>query len=331
MSEKMPQIIDLPPEDADTYRTNQEWTEDQRQEYNSSWQETRAWLEEKVAKNAATKVKRNDRAYDITTDTYLKNPTPSRHMSRESLRRDRREGIAFDDREQYDTLEAREAAEAAKPFMDVATDVYDTYKRIDTYDYMEDVVKETNLGSLVGYAERRARDAVESKTVPELTHVEKSVIEAFQTEKELLRSEQAIWESDVELDSDGLKQAINIAYDRSRLAKDRREAFKWEDMSKKLRRYSEYLSGDAPDDREAYEEFKPNTSDASLLLGVGAERGVLPNEFQHVSVAGVRNETRNMQRLTEMNNFLAELYPKKREQPLSDDEIAAARAQLFGE
>lgn len=276
--------------------------------------------------------------YNTVDQQYQKKSTPSRHMAHESLRRDEREGVAFDDREKYDLLEAREAAEAAKPFMDTATDLYDTYNSLETYDYLEDVVRETNLGPLVAYAENRAHNAAETKNIPELSHAEKSVIEAYQAEKELLKSEQAISDSSDELmlSSDGLKDAIDAAYGRRKSAKDRDEAYKWQKMEAKLKRYGDYLDNDmnngAPD-HEGFAEFHPSTSRASVLLGIAHSRnGELKDVDSNHTVLGVRGDTRRMKELTEMNNFLAELYPQKDNtseyKPLSDNEIAAAKAQL---
>lgn len=263
-------------------------------------------------------------------------PTPSSYMNNMSLRRDIEQGIPREERK-YNVLEAQEAAYAAKPFMDAATDLYDTYNSLENYDHLEDVVGETNLSSLVAYAEKRAYDAAETKSVPELTHAEKSVIEAYRAEKELLKSEQAIADSigELELSSDGLKDAIDAAYNRSKLATDREERYKWQKMEAKLKRYGDYLDNDlnggAPD-HEGFAEFHPSTNRASVLLDIASRNGELKDVDNNHTVLGVRYDTRNMKELAEMNNFLAELYPQKDStdeyKPLSDDEIAAAKAQL---
>ena len=265
-------------------------------------------------------------------------PTPSTEFSKLSTNRDIAEGIPAGEERKYNILEAQEAAYAAKPFMDTATDLYDTYKGLDNFDHLEDVVGETNLSSLVAYAEKRAYDAAETKSVPELTHAEKSVIEAYQVEKELLKSEQAIYDSSDELmlSSDGLKDAIDAAYDRRKSAKDRDEAYKWQKMEAKLKRYGDYLDNDlnggAPD-HEGFAEFHPSTNRATVLLDVALyHNGELKDVDNNHTALGVRSDTRNMKELAEMNNFLAELYPQKDStdeyKPLSDDEIAAAKAQL---
>lgn len=261
-------------------------------------------------------------------------PTPSTEFSKLSANRDVAEGVAFDGSEKYSILEAQEAAYAAKPFMDAAIDLYDTYNGLDNYDHMEDVVGETTLQSLVAYAENRAHNAAETKNIPELSHAEKSVIEAYQAEQELLKSEQAISDSSDELmlSSDGLKDAIDAAYSRSKSANDREEAYKWQKMEAKLKRYGDYLEN-GTHDHEELAEFNPNTSRASVLLDIANYRnGELKDVDSNHTVLGVRNDTRRMKELTEMNNFLAELYPQKDStseyKPLSDDEIAAAKAQL---
>lgn len=263
-------------------------------------------------------------------------PTPSSYMNNMSLRRDIEQGIPSEERK-YNVLEAQEAAYAAKPFMDAATDLYDTYNSLENYDHLEDVVGETNLSSLVAYAEKRAYDAAETKSVPELTHAEKSVIEAYQAEKELLKSEQAIFDSSDELmlSSDGLKDAIDAAYDRSKLATDREERYKWQKMEAKLKRYGDYLDNDMNNgspDHEGFAEFHPSTSRASVLLDIASRNGELKDVDSNHTVLGVRQDARRMEELAEMNNFLAELYPQKDSteeyKPLSDDEIAAAKAQL---
>ncbi len=242
-------------------------------------------------------------------------PTPSTEFSNLSTRRDIAEGIPAGEERKYNVLEAQEAAYAAKPFMDTATELYDTYKSIDDFDYMEDVVRETNLQSLVTYAENLAYNAAETKNVPELTHAEKSVIEAFQAEGELLKSEHAISESDVELSPDGLKAALDSAYDRRKLAKDRKEAYKWQKMEDKLKRYSDYLDNTAvgnnnPPDHELFAEFNPDTSRASILLESAVRSGELKDVDSNYTVLGVRDDANRMRQLTEMNNFLAELHPK---------------------
>lgn len=264
-------------------------------------------------------------------------PTPSTEFSRLSTNRDVAEGIPAGEERKYNILEAQEAAYAAKPFMDTATDLYDTYNSLDNYDHMEDVVGETTLSSLVTYAESRAHNAAETKSVPELTHAEKSVIEAYQAEKELLKSEQAISDSSDELmlSSDGLKDAIDAAYDRSKLATDREERYKWQKMEAKLKRYGDYLDNymnNGPPDHEGFAEFHPSTSRASVLLDIASRNGELKDVDSNHTVLGVRQDARRMEEMTEMNNFLAELYPQKDSteeyKPLSDDEIAAAKAQL---
>ena len=233
-----------------------------------------------------------------------------------SLRRDNEQGVPSEERK-YNVLEAQEAAYAAKPFMDTATDLYDTYKSLDNYDHVEDVVGETNLRSLVAYAEKRAYDAAEAKSVPELTHAEKSVIEAYQAEKELVKSEQAITDSSDELmlSSDGLKDAIDAAYDRSKLAKDHKEAYKWQKMEAKLKRYSDYLDDIAIGnsgtfDVELSSEFNPNRGRASVLLNAALSTGELKNVDTNNTIPEMISGTRRMHELAEMNNFLAELYPK---------------------
>lgn len=247
-------------------------------------------------------------------------PTPSTEFSNLSTRRDIAEGIPAGEERRYNILEAREAAYAAKPFMDTATDLYDTYKSLDNYDHMEDVVKETTLSSLIRYAENRAHNAAETKNVPELTHAEQSVIEAFQAEQELLKSQQAISDSsdNLMLSSDGLKEAIDVAYDRRKLAKDRKEAYKWQKMEDKLKRYSDYLddraigSNNSPD-HELFAEFNPDTSRAGILLNAAVHTGELKDVDSTYTVLGVRGDTNRMRQLAEMNNFLAELYPESKE------------------
>lgn len=263
--------------------------------------------------------------------------TPSTEFSNRSANRDDLEGTPTGERRKYNILEAREAAYAAKPFMDTATDLYDTYNSLDNYDHMEDVVGETTLSSLVAYAENRAHNAAETKSVPELSHAERSVIEAYQAEKELLRSEQAIADSSDELmlSSDGLKDAMDVAYDRSKLATDREERYKWQKMEAKLKRYGDYLDNDMNNDspdHEGFAEFHPSTGRAGVLLDIASRNGELKDVDSNYTVLGVRQDARRMEELTEMNNFLAELYPQKDStgeyKPLSDDEIAAAKAQL---
>lgn len=247
-------------------------------------------------------------------------PTPSSYLNNVSLRNDIKQGIPLEERK-YNILEAQEAAYAAKPFMDVATDLYDTYKSHDSHDHIEDVVGGTNLSSLVAYAEKRAYDAAETKNVPELTHAEKSIIEAYQAEKELIKSEQAISDSsnELELSSDGLKGAIDAAYERRKLAKDHKEAYKWQKMEAKLKRYGDYLDNIAAGnnslfDLELSEEFCPNRSKASVLLDAALRRGELKDVDTNYNIHEVRIGTRRMQELAAMNNFLTELYPKSGEE-----------------
>ncbi len=246
-------------------------------------------------------------------------PTPSSYLNNMSLRKDIEQGIPSEERK-YNVLEAQEAAYAAKPFMDTATDLYDTYKSIDNYDYMEDVVGETNLGSLVAYAEKRAYNAAGTKSVPELTHAEKSVIEAYQAEKELLKSEQAIFDSSDELmlSSDGLMGALDAAYDRRKLAKDSKEADKWQKMEAKLKRYGNYLDDIAIGNNDTFDvelsnEFSPNRNRASVLLEAALRTGELKDVDTNNTIPEMRSGTRRIQELAEMNSFLAGLYPKSGE------------------
>lgn len=255
-------------------------------------------------------------------------PTPSSYMNNMSLRRDYEQSIPSEERK-YNVLEAQEAAYAAKPFMDVATELYDTYNGLENYDHLDDVVGETNLQPLVAYAEKRAHDAVETKIVPELTHNEKSIIEAYQAEKELMESEQAISDSSDELmlSSDGLKDAIDAAYDRSKLATDREERYKWQKMEAKLKRYGQYLDDptieDGSFDLELQGEFNPNRGKAAVLLNSAVLRdGELKSIDEYNTMTQVISGTRRMRELTEMNNFLAELYPKSKESDTNQEASA---------
>lgn len=198
--------------------------------------------------------------YNTVDQQYQKKSTPSRHMAHESLRRDEREGVAFDDREKYDLLEAREAAEAAKPFMDVAVALHT----------VDDEVKGGGTGELtsenkilIEYAEQRARLAAEKGEAREMSDAEQKILNVYEAEAEAAKVKLELGEIWDAMGPEDVLAAEIEADDRFNQAKTREERGRWKDMSLKLEKYRHFLESGQDDQ---YKEFSTDTEHASYVL-----------------------------------------------------------------
>lgn len=196
--------------------------------------------------------------YNTVDEQYQKKSMPSRHMAHESLRRDEREGVAFDDREKYDLLEAREAAEAAKPFMDIAVALHDVDDEIHGTGELTHENK-----TLIEYAEQRARLAAKKGEARELSDAEQKILNVYEAEAEAAKVKLGLGEI---WDAMGPKDVLAAeieADDRFNQAKTREERGKWKDMSLKLEKYRRFLESGQDDQ---YKEFSTDTEHASYVL-----------------------------------------------------------------
>lgn len=254
--------------------------------------------------------------------------TPSSEFSRLSQAQDVAAEIPLSVRK-YDMAEAGMAAHAAKPFMDAAANAFDAYRE-GSYYWSDDVMQESGvLSSLVRVAEAKSREAIESGRVSELSRPEEIILEAVGALTEVERS---LAKTDIDHINDAeIRNAVNVAFKRSRNATDAREKTKWLDMVRKLDHWSEYLHT-SQHDEEQFQEFGTASSmRVEFLLGMAADTGEV-RFFEHASMADVRKDMISLRKKSEMYNFLAELYPAVKDsgghKPLSDDEVAAAKKQI---
>lgn len=243
----------------------------------------------------------------------------------------------------HDMEQAANAAYTAKHFMDVAVELYDTRMNAwlmgdaESEEDRQMVASETDLQSLVEYAQRKANKAVELGQEVALTHNEKIIIEAYKAQVEL---ERAIEECRDEYfaDTPELQAAINVTEERINAAQSREDRAKWIAMSNKLVRYQESFKYD---DKLSRDEFNPSISNTSYLLQMAK------NDVQSdgaVTIGDVSRDTQMMQEKSEMLRFLTSLpeqtadikRPAGAESEnqghtgLTPEQIAAAKKQLEG-
>lgn len=198
--------------------------------------------------------------YNTVDQRYLtKPPTSSKYMSHESLRRDEREGVAFDDREKHDILEAREAAEAAKPFMDVAVELHQTQEEVVGTD---EITHENK--ALIEYAEQRARFAAEKGEARDLSDTEQEVLDVYKAQAQAVNVRVELGDDFWNMGPEEIISAAIEAEDRRKQATTREEKHKLADMERKLDNYARFLKSGEDDQ---YAEFSTDTTQASYLLG----------------------------------------------------------------
>jgi hypothetical protein len=252
--------------------------------------------------------------------------TPSDEFSNQSMRRDVEQGIALGER-RLNVLDSLEAAKSAKPYMDVAVDLFNAYQENEDQYAMNNIVEESpGLSSLVVYAELKANEAVEKGIVSDIKGPEEEVLSAYRAEA-IMEQAQAKCDYD-KIDLEDLRQAAEEAYTRSRNAKGT-EKVKWQQLEGRLIRFSDYLSGDQ--DNEIRKEFHADTNRAGVVLDEAVRTGkVGPTEY--ISIADVRQDANFMKGRAEMYEFLAEVYPKHKGESgykgLTPEAIVAAREQV---
>jgi len=180
-------------------------------------------------------------------------------MSHESLRRTEREGTAFDDREKYDILEAREAADAAKPFMDVAIELHETQEEA----VGTDELTHENM-ALIEYAELRAKNAAEKGEARELSDTEQEVLDVYKAQAEAQKAKLELGDDYWNISPDEVISAAIEAENRRDQAKTRDEKSRWADLERKLDKYARFLKTGEDDQ---YKEFSTDTQEAMYLLG----------------------------------------------------------------
>ncbi len=194
-------------------------------------------------------------------------PTPSTEFSNASTRRDIVEGIPAGEKRTYSLLEAEEAAYAAKPFMDVAVELYNAQED----ETKELALQNSGLPSLIDYAERRARLATEKGEVPELSDDEQKILDVYKSQSESDKVKTDLGGDYLDLQPEDAISASIEAEDRFKQATTREEKSKWSNMGRKLERYADYLKSGNDDQ---YEEFSTSTTHvAGLLDRMSAETG----------------------------------------------------------
>lgn len=260
------------------------------------------------------------------------------------------------DKQKLSVETARVAAEAAKPYMDAAADLYNAFIKSEaTLFGIDDVSARKKYGAdvfedhielefLVGYARRKSEQAEANGVAGELTHNEKIMLDAYSAELDLTLA----W---ADLDSvddsskyfgdiDTLERAADEAYNRSRAATDPEEIHRWRKMAKKIDEWEGFLC----DDRSRYyKEFNRSAKGAGWLL----QQAIVENTPDVISVNGVVaigdvvRDTKMMREQAEMFRFFAEICSADsgrhessssdktvRRKPLSPEEIARMTEQI---
>src|ERR1035438_9028245 len=125
-------------------------------------------------------------------------PTPSTEFSKVSLQQDFAEGISAGEERKYNIFEAEEAAYAAKPFMDVAVELYEAQED------KELALENTNLNTLIDYAERRARLAAEKGKVRELSDYEQKILDVYKAQAESDKVKLELGDTYLDIDSEDI-------------------------------------------------------------------------------------------------------------------------------
>jgi hypothetical protein len=185
-------------------------------------------------------------------------PTPSTEFSEASTRQDIFEGIPAGEERRYNILEAQEAAYAAKPFMDVAVELYEAQE------YKEFALDNTNLNTLVDYAERRARHAVEKGEVRELSGDEQNILAIYKAQAGVDKVKLELGDTYDNITPEDITSATVEAQDRFNVSSVREERSGLKRMEYKLDRYASYLK---TGDDSSEKEFSTTTDHAAGLLG----------------------------------------------------------------
>jgi len=226
--------------------------------------------------------------------------SPSTEFSKAATQRDIAEGIPAGEERKYNLLEAQEAAYAAKPFMEVAVELYEAQE------YKELALENTDLNTLIDYSERRARLAVEKGEVRELSDDEQKILDVYKAKAE---ADKVMLEGGDDLfnyvtSPESIISASIEANDRFGQATTREEKRKWADMEQKLERYAEYLK--SGEDR-ADDEFSTNTAHAAGLLGrVNVETGNTTEwDGEPIDEKKLRLQAHNLHTESDMLNFVS--------------------------
>ncbi len=223
-------------------------------------------------------------------------PTPSTEFSKASTQRDIAENIPSNER-RYDFLEAQEAAYAAKPFMDVAVELYDAQEDA------ESALDNTDLNTLISYAEQRARFAVEKGEVRELSDEEQKILDVYKAKAESDKVKLKLGDTYLEITPDDANSASIEAGDRSKQATTREEKSKWIDMERKSENYAHYLNSGHDDQ---YDTFSTNTTHlAGLLSRMNVETGTTTEwDGKPVDERKLRLQAHNLRNEAEMLKFI---------------------------
>lgn len=212
---------------------------------------------------------------------------------------------------------AQNAADTAKPFMDVAVDLYETrvgswlMGGVESEEDRQVVADETDIQSLVEYARRKSDRAIELGQKVALTHNENIILEAYKAHIEL---EEVVNDSRYEYfgDTPELQQAIDAVEEKISVAKDKETRNKWVAVANKLMRYQESFEYD---DKISRDEFWPSIDNAVFLLDMATDD---VRSTEAVQVGDIYKDTKMMQEKTEMLRILQSLSEQtaSSEQPL---------------
>jgi hypothetical protein len=228
----------------------------------------------------------------------------SQEKSSDDQRREEREGHVLD---------SEAAAYAAKPWMDVAVELYASKNAAAGVEGDETVYDSDSQGSLdylTSYAERRAHQAAEGTRDDLMTEGETAMLDAFKAEAEM-NAAQAAFDLDG-LTNEQMSKAYVVASERARATKGV-ESAKWHELATRASEYEDMITGDVDeeDSVKLNRKLQPNAENAGFLLSMSKDGTIRENP--PVKRSTVTTDIANMRRNTQLYELFAEIQASEQE------------------
>lgn len=219
-------------------------------------------------------------------------------------------------------LDSEAAAYAAKPFMDVAVEAYNTRKAMWDIGEGEGLDRDDkgNPQELIDYAEKRAHQAALGERDPGLTRDEEVAIDAYKAQAAM---EQAMTagEGYIQTENDVMK-AQSVALDRASEARrrgDKEEAQRWRKIADQTGAYGAWIF---ESDEDAKRQVLPDIGASAGYITTAANRdGWVQAEFK-ADFNNTPRDTINMHTSAEMFNLFAELQQEQQAEPAPTKEAS---------
>lgn len=230
-----------------------------------------------------------------------------------------------------DVERAQIQAYTAQPFMDRASELFDTLQSSPAFqDFSgQEIIEDRGsygLESLVHYAAHKAELADKRGQRLELTHNERTMLDAYSAEASLIKVrteyDDELFNFDPDEHVDYLQE---VAFDNVRSAKTPQEKAYWRKMSKRLEDYSAHLRSEVTSEQWG----DRNTTDAGYLL----DSARLSNsddvqDQEGISVQDVRYQTQKMNEQAEMFMFIGEVLREEQAKSVPETEKAEVNTGL---